>query len=168
MADILYNIPGLERSLVKIGNEDKLGSVFFTYKLAGQLINKFNTSVAYFSLNGCEEDVQKLLLDCGVTYRFYPVRQNNPDIEVILRKCSAMYGRRFVRAIIIDGLAQLRIKGFKGTREVEKREIEKKLRRLSEGLSIPIILLCPNEDLDGPIGNKIDVFEADIISQLHF
>lgn len=165
MAEIRYSIPGLEPGLHRIACDDKVSRVFFSSKLTKDLARKYYTATAFFSLNGDEEDYQKLLASYGVT-RFYSVRQNNPDIEVIMRKCSAMYSRRFVRCIIIDELSNLRIKGFTGDREAEKLEIRRRLNSLAKALNIKIFLLYPKSEMTELAESEIDVLEEDIISQL--
>ena len=165
MTNILNSIPGLEPGLHRMACEDKVDGIFFAGRLTRELANRYNTTVAFFSLNGDGEDYQKLVESYGVK-RFYSVRQNNPDINVILRKCSAMYSRRFVRCIIIDEFPNLIIKGFPGDREEEKMEIRNRLDGLAKALDIPIFLLYPKSEMTDLPDNEIDVLDADIIGQL--
>ena len=145
--------------------DDKVSRVLFSSKLTRDLASKYCTAVAFFSLNGDEEDYKKLLASYDVN-RFYSVRQNNPDIEVIMRKCSAMYSRRFVHCIIIDELSNLKIKGFTGDREEEKLEIRRKLNNHAKALDIPIFLLYPKSEMTEHPENEINVLEWEIIEQL--
>ena len=56
------------------------------------------------SLTGRSEALKALVMNESRAYRLYTVDQKNPDPNVILRKARGMINRRFVRAIVLEGI----------------------------------------------------------------
>ena len=106
MAEVIFNqISGFEKGAVEHLRTTTTENVL--YNLAreiSEILNKWNTSVAFFSLTGNSEALKARVKNGSSTARLYTIDQKNPDINVILRKAQGMVNRRFVRAIAIEGL----------------------------------------------------------------
>ena len=103
--EILNQIPGFEIGAVEhIRTTDEVASLFYAAQEISELLNDWNTNVAFFSLTGRSEALKGLVDNRSVVARLYTVDQKNPDLQVILRKARGMVNRRFVRAIVIEGV----------------------------------------------------------------
>ena len=60
--------------------------------------------MAFISLSGRSEGLKLLVENKSAVARLYTINQKNPDLNVILRKAQGMVNRKFVRAIVIEGL----------------------------------------------------------------
>jgi hypothetical protein len=60
--------------------------------------------VAFFSLSCRGEALRGMVKNSSATAKLYTVDQKNPDPQVILRKAHGMVNRKFVRAIVIEGV----------------------------------------------------------------
>ena len=102
---ILNQIPGFEIGAVEhIRTTDEVQALFLAAQEISELLNQWNTNVAFFSLS-CRSGGLKTLVDNKSSVaRLYTVNQKNPDLNVILRKAQGMVNRKFVRAIVIEGL----------------------------------------------------------------
>ena len=106
MAEVIFNqIPGFEKGAVEhlrtTTTENVLNNLA---REISEILNKWNTSVAFFSLTGSCDALKARVKNSSTTARLYTVDQKNPDINVILRKAQGMVNRRFVRAVAIEGL----------------------------------------------------------------
>ena len=103
--EILNQIPGFEIGAVEhIRTTDEVASLFYAAQEISELLNDWNTNVAFFSLTRRSEALKGLVDNRSVVARLYTVDQKNPDLRVILRKARGMVNRRFVRAIVIEGV----------------------------------------------------------------
>lgn len=103
MADIINQIPGYENNSHIIYAEDEESALYICAQMISDLLNKWNTNVALFSLTCRSEAIKALVKNESSVARLYTVDQKNPDFNVIRNKAYGMYNRRFVRAIIIEG-----------------------------------------------------------------
>ena len=106
MAEVIFNeIPGFEKGAVEHLKTTTTENVLYSLAInISEILNKWNTNVAFFSLTGNSEALKARVKNNSATARLYTVDQKNPDINVILRKAQGMVNRRFVRAIAIEGL----------------------------------------------------------------
>ena len=103
--EILNQIPGFEIGAVEhIRTTDEVASLFYAAQEISELLNDWNTNVAFFSLTGRSEALKGLVDNRSSVARLYTIDQKNPDLQVILRKAKGMVNRRFVRAIVIEGV----------------------------------------------------------------
>ena len=102
---IFNQIPGFEIGAVEhIRTMNEAQTLALAAQEVSELLNQWNTNVAFFSLNGRSEDLKALVDNRSAVARLYTVNQKNPDLNVILRKAQGMVHRKFVRAIVIEGL----------------------------------------------------------------
>lgn len=102
---ILNQIPGFEIGAVEhIRTTDEVQALFLAAQEISELLNQWNTNVGFFSLSSRSEGLKALVDNKSTVARLYTVNQKNPDLNVILRKAQGMVNRKFVRAIVIEGL----------------------------------------------------------------
>ena len=102
---ILNQIPGFEIGAVEhIRTADEIQTLFLAAQEVSELLNQWNTNVAAFSLSGRSEGLKLLVENKSAVARLFTVNQKNPDLNVILRKAQGMVNRKFVRAVVIEGL----------------------------------------------------------------
>ena len=102
---ILNQIPGFEIGAVEhIRATDEVQTLFLVAQEVSELLNRWNTNVAAFLLSGRREGLNLLVENKSAVARLYTVNQKNPDFNVILRKAQGMVNRKFVRAVVIEGL----------------------------------------------------------------
>ena len=102
---MIYEIPGFENGCVqRFGCDTEDRSLTVAAKLVSELLNKWNTNVAFFSLTGHGERMADLVKNESSFARLYTVDQKNRDIRVIIRKAKGLVNRKFVRAVIIEGM----------------------------------------------------------------
>ena len=102
---ILNQIPGFEIGAVEhIRTADEIQTLFLAAQEVSELLNQWNTNVAFFSLSGRSEGLKHLVENKSAVARLFTVNQKNPDLSLILRKAQGMVNRKFVRALVIEGL----------------------------------------------------------------
>lgn len=106
MAEILLDNPDYESGHMHfygyVSDDDVLAH---SAEIVMKFLNKWNTSVAFFSLSCRSETLRDLVKnESATTARLYTVDQKNPDPNVILRNAQGMVNRKFVRAIVIEGI----------------------------------------------------------------
>lgn len=102
---IINQIPGYEKGKVQyVGATDEVSALFLSAQIVSDLLNKWSTSVAFFSLSCRGEALRGMVKNGSATAKLYTVDQKNPDPQVILRKARGMVNRKFVRAIVIEGV----------------------------------------------------------------
>ncbi|MBP5398658.1 MAG: hypothetical protein J6Y32_08585 [Bacteroidales bacterium] len=102
---ILNQIPGFEIGAVEhIRTTDEVQALFLAAQEISELLNQWNTNVGFFSLSSRSEGLKALVDNKSSVARLYTVNQKNHDLNVILRKAQGMVNRKFVRAIVIEGL----------------------------------------------------------------
>ena len=130
MADYLEQIPGFEKGTVQCvcatSAEDAL---YLGAKMVSDLLSKWFTNVAYFSLLGHAEALQALVQNTAGFTQLYAINQKNPNLGTILQKSQGMLHRKFVRALIIEGLPDPDPYGWRC------------LQNFAKEADIPIILL---------------------------
>ena len=106
MAEVIFKqISGFEKGAVEHLRTTTTENVLDNLaREISEILNKWNTSVAFFSLTENSEALKARVKNNSATARLYTVDQKNPDINVILRKAQGMVNRRFVRAVAIEGL----------------------------------------------------------------
>ncbi len=130
MADYLEQIPGFENGTVQcVCAADKESALYLAAQMVSDLLNKWYTNVAFISLIGHCEALQALVKNTSGFTRLHTVNQKNPDLLVILNKARGMVNRKFVRAVIIEGLPEPDQEGWRLLKERAKE------------CDIPIILL---------------------------
>lgn len=73
-------------------------------EIVSELLNKWNTSVAFISLTCRGEALRALVNNESAVAKLFTVDQKNQTPSVILRKARGMVNRQFVRAIVIEGV----------------------------------------------------------------
>ena len=102
---ILNQIPGFEVGAVEhIRNAVDVQTLFLAAQEISELLNQWNTNVAFISLSGRSEGLKLLVENKSAVARLYTINQKDPDLNVILRKAQGMVNRKCVRAIVIEGL----------------------------------------------------------------
>lgn len=100
---IINQIPGYEKGKVQyVSATDEVSALFLSAQIVSDLLNKWSTSVAFFSLSCRGEALRGMVKNGSTTAKLYTVDQKNPDPQVILRKARGMVNRKFVRAIVIE------------------------------------------------------------------
>lgn len=130
MADYLEQIPGFEKGTVQcVCATDAEGALYLGAQMASDLLSKWFTNVGFFSLIGHAEALQTLVQNTAGFTRLHAVNQKNPDLGVILQKSQGIVNRKFVRAVIIEGLPEPDSDGLR------------RLQKWAKEADIPIILL---------------------------
>lgn len=130
MADYLEQIPGFEKGTVqRIYAADKESALYLAAHMTSDLLSKWYTNVAVISLIGHGNALQSLVQNTSGFTRLHTVDQKNPDLRIILNKARGMVNRKFVRAVIIEGLPEPDQSGWSLLKERAKES------------DIPIILL---------------------------
>jgi hypothetical protein len=107
MAEIINQIPGFEKGVVQyVSATDEVSALFLAAQMVSDLLNKWNTNVAVFSLTGRCDALQGLIKNESSVAKIYSVNQKNPNLQVVLRKAQGMVNRKFVRAIVLEGLPE--------------------------------------------------------------
>ena len=105
MAEILLDNPDYESGHMHfygfLSDDDVLTH---SAEIVMEFLNKWNTSVAFISLSCRSEQLKALVKNESATARLYTIDQRNPDPNVILRKAQGMVNRKFVRAIVVEGV----------------------------------------------------------------
>ena len=102
---ILNQIPGFEIGAVEhIRTTDEVQTLFLAAQEISELLDQWNTNVGFISLSSRSEGLKALVDNKSSVARLYTVNQKNHDLNVILRKAQGMVNRKFVRAIVIEGL----------------------------------------------------------------
>ena len=106
MADIFLENPDYENGHMHfIGYDDAERVLPHAAEIVTELLNKWNTNVAFISLTCRSEALKALVKNESKVARLYTVDQKNADPNVILRKARGMVNRRFVRAIVLEGVS---------------------------------------------------------------
>ena len=135
MADYLEQIPGFEKGTVQcVCATDAEGALYLGAQMVSDLLSKWFTNVAFFSLLGHADALQALVQNTAGFTRLHAVDQKNPDLKVILQKAQGMVNRKFVRAVIIEGLPEPDSDGLR------------RLQKWAKEADIPIILLNVSSD----------------------
>ena len=130
MADYLEQIPGFEKGTVQcVCATDAEDALYLGAQMVSDLLSKWFTNVAYFSLLGHAEALQALVQNTAGFTQLYAINQKNPNLGTILQKSQGMLHRKFVRAVIIEGLPDPDQDGLRS------------LQNFAKEADIPIILL---------------------------
>ena len=142
MAEIINHNPGYETGRVpRINATDEVSESFIVAQMADDLRKKWNISVLCISLDGHKEAIESLIPQEKAVGNVYVLDQKNPTFEVVLRKAEGIINRRFVRALIISGAERLTVRTFKDNPEKGREWIENRLKGLSGGMGLPVILV---------------------------
>ncbi len=107
MAEFINQIPGFENGIVRyVSAADEVSALFLAAQMVSDLLNKWNTNVAFISLTGRCEGLLKLVTNKSKVARLYTVNQKNPNIPLIARKAQGMANRKSVHKVIIEGLPE--------------------------------------------------------------
>ena len=105
MAEIFLENPDYQNGWISfIGYDDVDAVLPRAAEIVSEFLNKWNTNVVFISLTGRGEALKALVKNESKVARLYTVDQKNPDPNVILRKARGMVNRRFVRAIVLEGV----------------------------------------------------------------
>ena len=105
MAEIYLENPDYQNGWISFIGYDDLDAVLSrAAEIVSEFLNKWNTNVVFISLTGRSEALKALVKNESKVARLYTVDQKNPDPNVILRKARGMVNRRFVRAIVLEGV----------------------------------------------------------------
>ena len=121
MAEIIYQIPGFEKGSVhSVCASDKVAAIHLCSQIVSDILNKWNTNVAFFSLSSRCEALQELVKADSCFARLFSVNQKNHNLQVIIRKATGMVNRKSVRAIVIEGLSELNAAGKRRLEQLAK------------------------------------------------
>ena len=121
MAEIIYQIPGFEKGYVQsVCSSDEAGAIYLAAQTVNDLLNKWNTNAAFFSLSSHSEALQELVKADSCFARLFTVNQKNHNLQVIIRKAKGMVNRKSVRAIVIEGLSELDATGKRWLEQLAK------------------------------------------------
>ena len=133
MAEIINQIPGFENGRVhRVCAEDTEDALFLSAQMVSDLLNKWNTNVAFFSLTGCADTLEGMVQNESPVARLYTVNQKNPELRIIINKAQGMVNRKFVRAVIIEG--------FQDQTQMPQRRLE----QFAISAKVPVILVGTN------------------------
>ena len=133
MEVIINQIPGFENDRVHcVCAEDAKGALFLSAQMVSDLLNKWNTNVAFFSLTGRADALEGMVQNESRVTRLYTVNQKNPELRVIINKAQGMVNRKFIRAVIIEG--------FPNLDQVPRRGLE----QFALSSKVPVILVGTN------------------------
>lgn len=105
MAEIFLENPDYQNGWISFFGYDDVDDVLLrAAEIVSEFLNKWNTNVAFISLTGRSEAMKALVKNESRAARLYTVDQKNPDPDVILRKARGMVNRRFVRAVVLEGV----------------------------------------------------------------
>ena len=105
MAEIFLENPDYQNGWISFFGYDDADAVLpRAAEIVSEFLNKWNTNVAFISLTGLSEALKALVKTESRVARLYTVDQKNPDPNVILRKARGMVNRRFVRAVVLEGI----------------------------------------------------------------
>ena len=105
MAEIYLENPDYQNGWISFIGYDDLDAVLSrAAEIVSEFLNKWNTNVVFISLTGRSEALKALVKNESKVARLYTVDQKNPDPNVILRKARGMVNRRFVRAVVLEGV----------------------------------------------------------------
>lgn len=105
MAEIFLENPDYQNGWISFFGYDNADAVLpRAAEIVSDFLNKWNTNVVFISLTGRSEALKALVQNGSKVARLYAVDQKNPDPNVILRKARGMVNRRFVRAIVLEGV----------------------------------------------------------------
>ena len=106
MAEIYLENPNYENGHMHfIGYDDAESVLPHAAEIITELLNRWNTNVAFISLTCRSEALKALVKNESKVARLYTVDQKNAEPSVILRKARGMVNRRFVRAIVLEGVS---------------------------------------------------------------
>ena len=106
MAEIYLENPDYQNGWISFFGYDDVDAVLpRAAEIVSEFLNKWTTTVAFISLTGRSEALKALVKNESKVARLYTVDQRNPDPNVILRKVRGMVNRRFVRAIVVEGVS---------------------------------------------------------------
>ena len=105
MAEIFLENPDYQNGWISFFGCDDVDDVLpRAAEIVSEFLNKWNTNVVFISLTGRSEALKALVKNESKVARLYTVDQKNPDPNVILRKARGMVNRRFVRAVVLEGV----------------------------------------------------------------
>ena len=105
MAEIFLENPDYQNGWISFFGYDDADAVLpRAAEIVSEFLNKWNTNVVFISLTGRCDALEALVMNESRVARLYTVDQKNPDPDVILRKARGMVNRRFVRAIVVEGV----------------------------------------------------------------
>ena len=105
MTEIINQIPGFENGRVHcVCAADAEGALFLSAQMVSDLLKKWNTNVAFFSLTGRADALEGMVQNESKVARLYTVNQKNPELRVIIAKAQGMVNRKLVRAVVIEGI----------------------------------------------------------------
>lgn len=106
MAEIFLENPDYQNGWISFFGYDDADAVLpRAAEIVSDFLNKWNTNVVFISLTGRSEALKALVKNESRVARLYTVDQKNPDPNVILRKARGMVNRRFVRAVVLEGVS---------------------------------------------------------------
>lgn len=108
MAEIINQIPGFEKGSVHyVSATDEVDALFLSAQMVSDLLNKWNSNVAFFSCTCRCEGLNNLVNNESGVARLHTVSQRNKSLLVLLRKAGGIAHRRAVHQFIIEGLPSL-------------------------------------------------------------
>lgn len=168
MTKLLTDIPGFERGrLHYIYGSAKQPKIIFAARLIVELRRKYCTSVAYFSTHGTAGDVEDFQRDrTGLTGALYAEDLESNDCGSLCCKAVEMIDRKFVRAIIVDCIEGLDVKGFDGGIRARRNEVETCLQRLASTKNVPVLVFCPGKKTRNDNMKVIYPYLGEILPQM--
>lgn len=109
MAEQIFNeIPGYENGLVHyVSTPHEESAIFLAAQIVSDLLNKWNTNVAFFSYTGRCQTLVNFVENKSTVARLHTVNQKNKLLQVLISKAQGMTNRKSVRQFVIEGLPEL-------------------------------------------------------------
>ncbi|MBO7561548.1 MAG: hypothetical protein J6T04_01525 [Bacteroidales bacterium] len=135
MAEVITQIPGYEKGTVQtVVASDEEGAIVLSAQVVSDLLNKWNTTVAFFSLTSRSEKLLELVNNQSSVARLFTVNQKNHSFPVIENKARGMVHSKFVRAVVIEGLPE------------QDLDHQYWLQRLAKSAHIPVVQVVVKTD----------------------
>ena len=105
---IINQIPGYENGLVHyVSTTDEVSAIFLAAQIVSDLLNKWNTNVAFFSYTGRCQTLIDLVKNESKVARLHTVIQKNKLLQVFISKAQGMTNRKSVRQFVLEGMPEL-------------------------------------------------------------
>ena len=105
---IIYQIPGYENGLVHyVSTTDEVSAIFLAAQIVSDLLNKWNTNVAFVSYTGRCQILIDFVDNKSEVARLHTVNQKNKQLQVLISKTQGMTNRKSVRQFVIEGMPGL-------------------------------------------------------------
>jgi hypothetical protein len=84
-----------------------VSAIFLAAQIVSDLLNKWNSNVAFFSYTGRCQTLIDLVKNESKVARLHTVNQKNKQLQVLVGKAQGMTNRKSVRQFVIEGMPEL-------------------------------------------------------------